>query len=210
MAVCIRRWQFIGALGGAAVARPFTARAQQPTMPVIGWLSGISPGIAGPMLAAFWKSIGEAGFIENRNVRIEHRWAEGRYDRLPAMAADLVVQGVAVITTQGGEVSALAAKAATSTIPIVMIAGGDPVQLGLMAYTVNQLTATKVQKVTSHPSVGFDHKTKLIHNWFAKRSHYHMHFTPTSSSWINQVERFFALLTDQQLRRGAHRSAVEL
>jgi putative ABC transport system substrate-binding protein len=138
MVIGIGRRQFISALGGAAFGWPLTASAQQPVMPVIGWLSGIAPGVVSELtLAAFWKSLGEAGFIENRNVAIEYRWAGGRYDRLPAMAAELVAQRVAVIATQGGEASALAAKAATSTIPIVMIAGGDPVQLGLVA-SLNQ------------------------------------------------------------------------
>jgi putative tryptophan/tyrosine transport system substrate-binding protein len=134
MAIGIGRRQFISALGGATVAWPLAARTQQPKLPIIGWLSGISPGAVSELtLAAFWKALGEAGFIENRNVAIEYRWAEGRYDRLPAMAAELVAHRVAVIVTQGGEPSALAAKAATSTIPIVMVASSDPVQLGLVA-----------------------------------------------------------------------------
>ncbi len=119
----MRRREFTTLVTGGIVVWPLMARAQQSAVPVVGWLSGISPGIAEPMLSAFWKSMGDAGFIENRNIRIEYRWAEGRYDRLPAMAADLVAQRVAIITTQGGEASALAAKAATSTIPIVMIGG---------------------------------------------------------------------------------------
>jgi putative ABC transport system substrate-binding protein len=102
-------------------------------MPVIGWLSGISAEKSEPQLAAFRDALGELGYAEHRNLEIEYRWAEGKYDRLPAMAADLVARRVTVIATGGGEPPVLAAKAATSTIPIVMIAGGDPVRDGLVA-----------------------------------------------------------------------------
>src|SRR5271154_5941975 len=112
----MRRREFISLLGGGAAAvrlfRPLPTRAQQP-IPVIGWLSSTSPGVSEPLLAAFRKALGEAGFIEHQNIGIEYRWAEGRYDRLPAMAADLVARPVALIAAQGGEPSALAAKAAT-------------------------------------------------------------------------------------------------
>ena len=132
MAIGIERRQFIFALGSLA-GWPLAAGAQQAAMPVIGWLSGISPGVSEPMLAAFRKALDEAGFIEHRNVGIAYRWAEGRYDLLPAMAAELVEQHVALIVTAGGDSSALAAKAATSTIPLLIITGGDPVQKGLVA-----------------------------------------------------------------------------
>lgn len=126
------RREFISLVGGAALAWPIAARAQQ-SMPVIGWLSGISAEKSEPQLAAFRDALGELGYVEHRTLGIEYRWAEGKYDRLPAMAADLVARRVAVIGTGGGEAPVLAAKAATSTIPIVMIAGGDPVQEGLVA-----------------------------------------------------------------------------
>jgi putative tryptophan/tyrosine transport system substrate-binding protein len=132
MTIGIERRQFIFALGSVA-GWPLTAWAQQAAMPVIGWLSGISPGVSEPMLAAFRKSLNEAGFIEHRNVGIETRWAEGRYDLLPTLAADLIALPVALIVTAGGDASALAAKAATSTIPILMVTGGDPVREGLVA-----------------------------------------------------------------------------
>jgi putative ABC transport system substrate-binding protein len=132
MAIGIGRRQFVSVLGGAAATWPLVARAQEP-MPVIGWLSGISAEKSEPQLAAFRDALGELGYVEHRNLGIEYRWAEGRYDRLPAMAADLVARRVAVIATGGGESPVLAAKAATSTIPIVMIAGADPVQEGLVA-----------------------------------------------------------------------------
>jgi putative tryptophan/tyrosine transport system substrate-binding protein len=132
MTISIGRRELITALGSVPVW-PLAARAQQAAMPVIGWLSGISPGVSEPMLAVFRKALDEAGFIEHRNIGIEYRWAEGRYDRLPSLAADLAALPVALIVAAGGDSSALAAKAATSTIPIVMITGGDPVQEGLVA-----------------------------------------------------------------------------
>jgi putative tryptophan/tyrosine transport system substrate-binding protein len=132
MAVDIGRRQFISAIGGAAISWPLAARAQQP-MPVIGWLFGISSEAGQPTLAAFRKALGDAGYVEGRNVQIEYRWADGNYDRLPAMAADLVARPVTLIVTGGGEPAAFAAKAATSTIPIVMVGGSDPVKEGLVA-----------------------------------------------------------------------------
>jgi putative ABC transport system substrate-binding protein len=132
MAVDIGRRQFISAIGGAAVSWPLAARAQQP-MPVIGWLFGVSSEAGQPTLAAFRKALGDAGYVEGRNVQIEYRWADGNYDRLPAMAADLVARPVTLIVTGGGEPAAFAAKAATSTIPIVMVGGSDPVKEGLVA-----------------------------------------------------------------------------
>jgi ABC-type uncharacterized transport system substrate-binding protein len=132
MAADIGRRQLISAVGGAVVCWPFVARAQQP-MPVIGWLFGVSSEAGQPTLAAFRKALGDAGYIEGGNIQIEYRWANGNYDRLPAMAAELVAQPVTLIVTGGGEPAAFAAKAATSTIPIVIVVGSDPVKEGLVA-----------------------------------------------------------------------------
>jgi putative tryptophan/tyrosine transport system substrate-binding protein len=128
----MHRRRFTALLGGAITAAR-TLRAQQKAMPVIGFLGSASPGPNAPYAAAFRQGLGEIGYVEGQNVAIEYRWAEGQYDRLPALAADLVGRKVDVIVTQGGIPSAQAAKSATSTIPIVFGGVGDPFGAGLVA-----------------------------------------------------------------------------
>ena len=129
----MRRRELIFLLGGAAISLPFAAHAQQKAMPVIGYLGTGSPSPGAANVAAFRDGLSETGYVEEKNVAIEFRWAEGHYDRLPALTTDLVDRKVDVIVTSGGTPPALAAKSATATIPIVFASVGDPVRVGLIA-----------------------------------------------------------------------------
>ena len=132
----MRRRDFISLLGGAATW-PLAGRAQPATIPVIGYLGAGSPGAFASRLSAFREGLGETGYVEGRNVAMEFRWAEGHHERLPALAADLVARRVTVIVAPGGAPAALAAKSATTTIPIVFEMGADPIAIGLVG-SLNQ------------------------------------------------------------------------
>jgi ABC-type uncharacterized transport system substrate-binding protein len=128
MAIHIQRRDLIVALGGAA-AWPLAARAQQASLPIVGVVSGRSRHADAPSAAAFHKGLNQSGYVDGQNVTVEYHWVEGQYDRLPGLMADLVRRQVNVIATTGNNTTALAAKAATATIPIVFAVGADPVKL---------------------------------------------------------------------------------
>ena len=139
----MQRRRFITLVGGTVIAWPLAARAQQPTLPIIGWLSSGSPRTFAKFLRTFQQGLREQGFVEGQNVTIEYRWAEGHFDELDTMAAELVADGAALIAATGGVRSVQAAKSSTPTIPIVFMSGVDPVKLGLVT-TFNKPVGTSL------------------------------------------------------------------
>jgi putative ABC transport system substrate-binding protein len=162
----IVRRDFITLLGGTAAAWPIRAHGQQRALPMIGFLSSAAPGPFKQFVEAFRRGLNETGFVEDQNATIEYRWAEGRFDRLPALAIELVQHNATVITATGGPFSALAAKAATSTIPIVFNIASDPIKLGLVAslnYPGGNATGVNLFSVAVEPK-----KLEFLHELVPK------------------------------------------
>src|SRR5262249_27712141 len=203
----LNKRDFITLLGGAAVAWPLATRAQQ-AMPVIGLLHSASPGAFAPLLAALREGLSEAGYIDSQNVRIEFRWAEGQYDRLPALAAELVHQQVALIIAGGGDRPALAAKSATATIPIVFTGSDDPVGFGLVT-SLNRPggNVTGVSLFTSEVEVKKFALLREVAPTIARMAMLVNPNNPTAEANVREVEAA-ARAVDQQiafLRAGSER-----
>jgi putative ABC transport system substrate-binding protein len=175
----IGRREFMSLLGGAAAAWPLAARAQQPAMPVVGYIGGQSPDLWAGRLRAFHQGLSQTGYIEGRNVAIEYRWAEGQYDRLPAFAAELVRRQVTVIAAPAVTPAVVAAKAATTSIPIVFLTAADPVNAGLVASlnrpggNVTGVTALSVELGPKH--------LQLLHESVPTANMFALLINPTSA-----------------------------
>jgi putative tryptophan/tyrosine transport system substrate-binding protein len=174
----------VGLFGGAALAWPLAARAQQPAIPVIGFLRTRAAGDSAPLVAAFRKGL--RGDVEEPNVAIEFRWAEGNYERLPALVADLLKQHAALLVTAGGEPSALMAKAATWTVPIVLLVGGDPVKLGLVrSYNRPEGNATGVSVLTSEIEAK---RLRMLHDLVPNATVFGVLLNPKMPPFASQIQ----------------------
>src|SRR6266487_1632552 len=181
----MRRREFIALLGGAAVGWPLAGGAQQVGIPVIGFVNSASPG-GYPPLSAFLKGLGETGFVEGRDVSIEYRWAEGQYDRLPALIADLLQRKVSVIAATSTP-AAFAAKAATTTMPVVFTTSGDPVRLGLVA-SLNKPGGNLTGATTLNVQVG-PKRLELLHEMVPTATIIALLVNPTNPAFAESLSR---------------------